>query len=861
MVSYDAFLSYSHAKDKPIAAALQSVVQTLGKPWYARRSLRVFRDDTSLSATPHLWPSIEQALGNSRFLILLASPEAATSPWVDKETSYWLAHNSVDKLLIALTDGALTWDRRDFCWSAATPLPASLKGKFPSEPKWVDLRAYREGASPRDARFMELAANFAAAVQGAPKEDLLSNEVRQQRRALTLAWSAVGLLLALVGAAGWQWSVAVGARKVAEIERNRAEKTLSAATETASRLVFDLAQQFRHAKGMPSALVKDILARAQGLLQQLEQGAESTPALRETRAAASDVVAQLLDALGDPDGALREADRALKLIEGVAAVDPTNIRWQHLLWVSDVRLADLTSEQADYGAALDYGRKSLAVAQSLRATDKDNASWQDDEAASYERIGDALTNRREFDEALRNYGCTLSIREGLVAKDGTKVEWRRNLSLVHQRLGDALLAAGREGAALDHFRKGLAIIEEVTAAIPANTQFQQDMAIFHERVGEILHGRGLEEEALGSYRTEVTIMKALVASDTDNSEWQRGLSVAYEHVGDLLRRGGKLDAALEDYGRSLAIRQKLTARNENNTVWRRDLALAFERVGNILRDQGKPSQALDNFSKTLAIELKLVTLNYDNTLWRRELAISYQRNGDALRALGRRAEALNNYRSSFAILTRLVGVDKTNVQWREDLWIGYRKLLAVLVELNEHDEASAYLDTTLLPEPVTAGNYLDRGIAKLLSTQPQAAADDFAAAHRLHPADPYLVIWLHLARMQGSQNDSEEFTGNTVRFDRGKWPWPIIAFFSGSKRIDEVQAAARGDPDQKIRAGQVCEAAFYLGAFELGRGANDRALPLLTAAVESCPAELPPYAPAKIEFKRLSDMKKAAVAK
>lgn len=54
---YDAFISYSHAKDKPIATALQSVVQKLGKSWYRRRALRVFRDDTGLTATPHLWPS------------------------------------------------------------------------------------------------------------------------------------------------------------------------------------------------------------------------------------------------------------------------------------------------------------------------------------------------------------------------------------------------------------------------------------------------------------------------------------------------------------------------------------------------------------------------------------------------------------------------------------------------------------------------------------------------------------------------------------------------------------------------------------------------------------------------------------
>jgi hypothetical protein len=60
--------------------------------WYRRRALRVFRDDTSLSATPHLWPTIEQALGESRFLILLASPEAAASQWVNKEVDWWLAH-------------------------------------------------------------------------------------------------------------------------------------------------------------------------------------------------------------------------------------------------------------------------------------------------------------------------------------------------------------------------------------------------------------------------------------------------------------------------------------------------------------------------------------------------------------------------------------------------------------------------------------------------------------------------------------------------------------------------------------------------------------------------------------------------
>ena len=224
-VIYDAFISYSHAKDKPIATALQSVVQKLGKPWYRRRALRVFRDDTSLSATPQLWPSIEQALGQSRYLILLASPEAAASRWVRQEIAYWLDHNSADTLLIALTEGELDWDETtsDFRWSETTPLPTVLKNRFATEPRWIDLRPYREGGVPKDTEFMGVGADFAAAVRGIPKEDLLSQEVRQQRRARALAGTAAAALVALLLVAFWQWQVAETHRGVAEAQTKEAQ--------------------------------------------------------------------------------------------------------------------------------------------------------------------------------------------------------------------------------------------------------------------------------------------------------------------------------------------------------------------------------------------------------------------------------------------------------------------------------------------------------------------------------------------------------------------------------------------------------------------------------------------------------------
>src|SRR4051794_11377103 len=88
--AYAAFISYSHAVDGKLAPALQSGLHGFARPWFRLRAVRVFRDEASLSANPGLWSSIEQALQGSQFFILLASPEAARSPWVAREVAYWL---------------------------------------------------------------------------------------------------------------------------------------------------------------------------------------------------------------------------------------------------------------------------------------------------------------------------------------------------------------------------------------------------------------------------------------------------------------------------------------------------------------------------------------------------------------------------------------------------------------------------------------------------------------------------------------------------------------------------------------------------------------------------------------------------
>jgi hypothetical protein len=121
-VPYDAFLSYSHAAEERLAPILQSALHRFAKPWYRRRQLHVFRDKTSLTASPALWSSIERALSQYAWFLLMASPEAAASAWVQKEINWWHTNRYSRNMLICLTGGEIIWDNasNDFDWTRTT---------------------------------------------------------------------------------------------------------------------------------------------------------------------------------------------------------------------------------------------------------------------------------------------------------------------------------------------------------------------------------------------------------------------------------------------------------------------------------------------------------------------------------------------------------------------------------------------------------------------------------------------------------------------------------------------------------------------------------------------------------------------
>ena len=201
-MQYDAFISYSHAADGKLAPAVQRGLQLLAKPWYRLRNLRVFRDESNLSATPSLWTDIESALSDARFFVLFASPESAVSPWVKKEIEFWKNNKSLEHLLIIRTSGELNWDSKkcDFDWNRTNAVPQLLSGCFKDEPLYIDLSWANnaDDVSLRNPRFRTDVARLSAPIHGRSLDELVGEDVRQHRRTLRFVRVVIVTLLLLL---------------------------------------------------------------------------------------------------------------------------------------------------------------------------------------------------------------------------------------------------------------------------------------------------------------------------------------------------------------------------------------------------------------------------------------------------------------------------------------------------------------------------------------------------------------------------------------------------------------------------------------------------------------------------------------
>ena len=110
---YFAFISYNH-RDRQYAEKLQKQLQRYRLPStfvrqhpdHPKHVTPVFLDQTDLLAHEGaLSLSLQARLESSNYLIVLCSPNSASSPWVNAEVEYFLSHGRKDRIIPVILDG------------------------------------------------------------------------------------------------------------------------------------------------------------------------------------------------------------------------------------------------------------------------------------------------------------------------------------------------------------------------------------------------------------------------------------------------------------------------------------------------------------------------------------------------------------------------------------------------------------------------------------------------------------------------------------------------------------------------------------------------------------------------------------
>ncbi len=214
---YWAFISYSH-RDQAWAEWLHRSIETyrvprrlVGTPGpdgpRPRRLHPLFRDIDELPSSPDLGSAIDNALIAARYLIVICSPYAASSRWVDQEIRRFRALNRGARILCLIVDGE---PNADTATERGQPecFPPSLRGAIDVEPIACDLRPGKETKSAARLKLI-------AGLLNVGLDDLRRREQHRQR-VRHAVWAAASLLL--IAAFSGLWQIQQHARAAAALK-------------------------------------------------------------------------------------------------------------------------------------------------------------------------------------------------------------------------------------------------------------------------------------------------------------------------------------------------------------------------------------------------------------------------------------------------------------------------------------------------------------------------------------------------------------------------------------------------------------------------------------------------------------------
>jgi eukaryotic-like serine/threonine-protein kinase len=606
---YRAFLSYSH-RDKAWGEWLHRALETyrIGRDLVGRTTpvgplpatLRpIFRDREDFSAGHSLAAATIAALEASQFLIVVCSPNAAKSEYVNEEVRRFKALGR-GAFIIPVIVGGNPGGGDDECFPPALRFKVGSDGMLTGEreePIAADVRGSGDGKGLALGKVV-------AGLLGVGLDEIIRRAERERRRR-TRFWSALaGVFLALA-------IIATGSAVYAWQQLKTNEEFLDATLDRFSSLV-TRAVGAGQSYSLPLRVTLGFLEEAEGMLTVMARYGRPTPRLRQRQIA-------MLIAFGDSYrqlGRIAEAERriveAQRLASELARDNAADPIWRREQARAQQRRGDLEMARGDLAEALRQFRSVQEIIESLIKADSDNPLYQRDLALAIERIGMVQVAQRQFAEAFASFKAVLALRQRLVEALPNSLDRQVELAVAYERIGEIERAHDDLDAALASFRASLALFERVAKATPDDLVFLRYLSVAQFNVGTLLHARGQHAEALVSLKAAFAIDERLAKSDPDNADWQLSLSLVHQRLGDVLAAQNSPDEALTQFQTSLAIREVIAGRDPDNVSWQSDLAGALERVGNALTTLKRNDEAQAAYLRAVTIYEALLARSPDS---------------------------------------------------------------------------------------------------------------------------------------------------------------------------------------------------------------------------------------------------------
>ncbi|KFN46604.1 TIR domain-containing protein [Arenimonas metalli] len=397
---YRAFISYSHA-DEAAARWLQRALEGYRPPASLRAShpgvparlFPVFRDRDELASAHDLSDAIRHALDDSDALVVVCSPAAAASRWVDEEIRYFRASGRGHRIFCYLVAGQPRPDSPQCAFPAA--MLRDERGEALHEPLAADATPAGDGR--RNAML-----RIAAGLLDVGVDELKRRDAQRQAR----FWAGMASASLLVAAVTVGLAVyAFKSRQESELRRQQAEALIGF-------MLGDLRQKLEPIGKLD--LLDSVGDEAMGYFTTL--GERGTPSELLARAVALKQIGDVRFNQGQLEAALASFEQALSQARQLHEAEPDNNDYLYELgqaefWVGYVAWERGQLDKADE-AMHNYLRHSLA----LRHRQPDNPDYNLELSYAYSNLGSLARARGDAKTALAYFGLCREITEQELAR-------------------------------------------------------------------------------------------------------------------------------------------------------------------------------------------------------------------------------------------------------------------------------------------------------------------------------------------------------------------------------------------------------------------------------------------------------------